>query len=435
MKNLQIGIMVLFGAFIVIAVLSFSGFIPVPGGDENKEMAGDLTLWGTDNTAEMSSFLGKIMTGLGSKITVKYTQKSSETFANDLIEALASGMGPDMIILPQELVVRLESKIAPFAPEVYSERDFKNAFIQNGEIFIRPKGIIALPISVDPMVMYWNRDTFTNKSIALPPKYWDEFLTLAPILTEKNETNDIKTSALAFGEFQNVTNAKEIVSTLILQSGNPLMVEVGSVLQPAISGLTSKNIPSIVPVLRFYTDFADPVKNIYSWNRALPESKESFLSGDLAVYFGFSTELLELREKNPNLNFDVASIPQIRDYPLRMTFGKTQGIAVLNASAQKDLAFYVAKYITTPNSTILFADINHKISSSREVLAKIPTDPIKKIFYDSTIISKSWLDPNSEKTSSIFKSVIENIISGRVTMEEAVGLMQAQFILVTPKGI
>jgi ABC-type glycerol-3-phosphate transport system substrate-binding protein len=435
MKNLQIGIMVIFGAFIVIAVLSFSGFIPIPGGDGKVEMAGGLILWGTDNDESMSLFLGKISMGLGSQITVKYTQKSPETFANDLIEALASGSGPDMIILPQDLIIRLESKIAPFDSETYSERDFKNTFIQNGEIFIRPKGIVALPISIDPMVMYWNRDIFTNKSVALPPKYWDEFLTLAPILTEKNENNDIKVSTLSFGEFQNVTNAKEILATLILQTGNPLMTEVGSSLQPVLSGLAAKNIPSVGAVFRFYTDFADPVKNIYSWNRSLPESKRAFLSGDLSVYFGFSSELSDIREKNPNLNFDVASIPQIRDYPLRLTFGKTEGIAVLNVSKQKPLAFYVAKFITTPESTTLFAEVNEKISPSREVLAIVPTDPIRKIFYDSTIISKSWLDPNLEQTREIFKSTIEDIISGKTTTEAAVGLTQARFALVTPKDI
>lgn len=435
MKNLQVGIMVIFGTFIVIAVLAFSGFIPIPGGGKNTEISGSLILWGTDDNNAMSLFLGKISMDLGSKITVKYTQKSTETFANDLIEALAAGQGPDMIILPQELIIRLESKIAPFDPAVYSERDFKNTFIQNGEIFIRPKGILALPISVDPMVMYWNRDIFTNKSITLPPKYWDEFLSLSPILTEKNETNDIKVSTLSFGEFQNVTNAKEILTMLILQTGNPLMTEVGETLQPVLSGMNTKDIPSITPVLRFYTDFADPVKSIYSWNRALPESKQAFLAGDLAVYFGLSSELSDIQTKNPNLNFDVAVVPQIRDYPLRLTFGKTQGVAVLNVSPQKDLAFYVAKFITTPKATALFAEANKKISPSREALAIIPTDSIKKIFYDSTIISKSWLDPNSEKTTGIFRTAIEDIISGKITMNASVGLLQAQFVLVTPSGV
>jgi ABC-type glycerol-3-phosphate transport system substrate-binding protein len=435
MKNLQIGIMILFGAFIVIAILSFSGFIPVPGRGETKEMEGNLSLWGIDNNDEMSLFLGKISLGLGSKITLRYTQRPRETFANDLIEALASGTGPDLILLPQDLIIRLETKIAPFAPEMYSERDFKNSYIQNGEIFIRPKGILALPISVDPMVMYWNRDIFTNKSLALPPKYWDEFLTLAPLLTEKTETNDIKISTLSFGEFQNVTNAKEILAMLILQTGNPLMTEVGGSLQPVLSGMDTKNVPAVNTVLRFYSDFSDPVKSIYSWNRALPESKNAFLASDLAIYFGFSSELSDLRKKNPNLNFDIALIPQIRNYPLRLTFGKIEGVAVLNISAQKAVAFYVAKYITTAETSKLFADIHNKISPSREVLAQVPTDPIKKIFYDSTIISKSWLDPNSENTSAIFKSTIEDIVSGKSTLESAEGLMQAQFVLVTPKGI
>ena len=424
--------MMIFGGFILLAILSFAGIIPSPTGKSASQMSGDLVLWGTESENTMSIFLGKI-TEIPRKIKISYKQQSPETFADDLIEALAAGAGPDLIIMPQDLIVRLESKISLFTPEIYSERDFKNSFIENGEVFIRPKGIVALPVSVDPMVMYWNRDIFTNKSIALPPKYWDELLTLAPILTEKNEANDIILSTVALGEYQNVTNAKEVISTLILQTGNPLFADVSGALQPVLSGLSGKKIPPVTAVLRFYSDFVDPAKNIYSWNRSLPESKKAFLAGDLAIYFGFSSELEDIRVKNPNLNFDVALVPQIRSYPLRMTFGRTEGIAVLNVSRQKASAYFVAQYLSSPNATALLSQTNNKLSPSREILAKTPADPADQIFFDSAIISRSWLDPNREKSGPIFKSIVEDINSGKVTLEAAAELMQGNFRIITPR--
>ena len=434
MRTLQIVVMIIFGAFILVAILSFAGFIPSPGGGAEKKLSGQLVMWGTEDGDAMSNFLGKASTGLGDKISVKYSQKSEDTFAGDIIEALASGNAPDMIILPQDLIIRLESKLVPFTPEEYTERDFKNSFIENGEIFIQPKGILALPIAIDPLVMYWNRDIFTDKSIAIPPKYWDEFLTLAPAITEKNETNDIKLSAVSFGGYQNVTNAKDILSMLILQTGNPLMARVGGVLQPTLSGINGQNVPPIQQVLQFYTDFADPVKNIYSWNVAMPESKQMFLSEDLAVYFGFASELPDLRLKNPNLNFDVALVPQIRDFSRRLTFGKAEGLAVLNASSQKIVAVFVAKYLTSSDNTTLFSKTFSKISPSRDVLAKSPADANQKIFYDSTIISRSWLDTNKEKTNNIFQTAVSDINSGKGTVESTIETVQKMFALTLSGG-
>ena len=432
MRTLQIAIMVIFGVFILIAILSFAGFIPSPGGRAQKQLSGKLALWGTENKDVMDQYIGKVAPGLGDQTTIVYTQKSENTFDSDIIEALASGTGPDMIILPEDLIIRMQSKIVPFTPETYQERDFKNSFIQNGEIFIQPKGILALPIAIDPLVMYWNRSIFTNKSIPLPPKYWDEFLTLAPTLTEKDETNTIKSAAISFGGYQNVTNAKDILATLILQSGNPLMMRVSGKLQPTLSGLSqtaNQNIPPISQVLQFYTDFSDPAKNIYSWSGAMPESKQAFLAGNLAVYFGFASEFSDLRLKNPNLNFDVAPVPQIRNISLRSTYGKVEGIAILNASQQKIAAIYVAKYLASPDNTALFASLTGKVSPSREVLAKSPSDPNQKVFYDSTIISQSWLDPNKEKTNDIFQSAVQNIDSGKTPVQTSPDVVQQLFLL------
>jgi len=428
MRTLQIVISIVFGVFILVAVLSFAGFIPSPGSKQREALSGNLILWGTDESGAMSEFLKKGMEGEDGKITIEYVRKSPDMFANDLIEALAAGQGPDMIIMPQDLIVRLDSKIYPFAPEQYPERDFLDTFIEEGGLFITPHGMLALPVSVDPMVMYWNRDIFTNKGAVLPPKYWDEFLNLVPTLTDKNESNDILTSGLAFGEFQNVDNAKDILAMLFLQSGNPIMVRTtDGGLAPMLSGLPEKKIPPISEVIRFYTDFSNPTKTIYSWNSSLPGSKKSFLSGDLAIYFGFASEMNDIKTKNPNLNFDVALVPQIRDYPRRVTYGNISGIAILNVSQQKAAAIYTARILTTPTATAIFAQELNKVSPSRAVLAKAPADPYQKLFYESAVLSKGWLDPNREKTKEIFQTTIETINSDQSNLATAMSTMQQRF--------
>ncbi len=60
----------------------------------------------------------------------------------------------------------------------------------------------------------------------------------------------------------------------------------------------------------FYTRFARPDNTLYSWNRSFSSDRDRFVSGDLALYFGYGSEGKELERLNPNLNFDIAEVPQ-----------------------------------------------------------------------------------------------------------------------------
>ena len=44
-------------------------------------------------------------------------------------------------------------------------------------------------------------------------------------------------------------------------------------------------------VLTYYTDFANPLKSVYSWNRSFSSSRDAFLAQNLAVYFGPGSEI------------------------------------------------------------------------------------------------------------------------------------------------
>ena len=433
MKNIQVIISVVFGVFILLGLFSFAGIMPKPGEDKLAQTKGSLTLWGTIPKADIEKTLSGKFVSAYKNINLTYVQKKPDTFANSVIEALAAGQGPDMIILPNDLIVRFSSKIEPFAPVTYPERQFLDTFIQVGEVFVEPgKDILALPFTVDPMVMYWNRDIFTNGNIVQPPKYWDEFLTLSPVLTQKTESRNILQSTVSFGEYGNVTHSKDILAMLMLQTGNSMIIRQsdGKYL-PVFSGMAEKKMPAVDEVFRFYTDFSDPVNLVYSWNRSLSDSKDLFLAGKLAVYFGYASELSDLRKKNPNLNFDVALVPQVRGVANKTTFGRLNGLAVMKTSQSKPLASYVAQILASPEYSADFASSLKTPSPVRSVIAKGTTDPYLKIFYDSAVISKTWMDLRPELTDGIFERTVESIVSGREKVSSAVAKLQADFGVIT----
>lgn len=434
MKNIQIIISVVFGLFILVGVFVFGGIIPSPKTAMEKATTGKVEIWGTIDKNIMGVLIGQQILSKHSNLSVKYSYHRPDTFANDLIEALASGAGPDMAILPNDLIIRFAGKVEPYPPTMYPERTFRDTFIESGELFISPNlGILGLPFTVDPMVMYWNRNMFSNNSIVRPPEYWDEFLTLSPILTKRNDSNDIVKSMVAFGEFGNITHAKDIMALLILQTGNPIIVLgkdlTGKAFEPTLLGGTEKNFPPADEALRFFTDFSDPKKSVYSWNRALPESKNAFLSQDLAIYFGYSSELADIQRKNPNLNFDTSRVPQVRDFPFKSTFGNMTSVVVLKTSRNKGAGFFTAQLLTSPEFNKGISDALHIPPTQRSLLAKAPADPFMKVFYDSALVSKSWLDANPERTSAIFQTIINSIISGSVRLHDAVSRAQAELLL------
>jgi len=75
---------------------------------------------------------------------VKYVQKSPETFDRDLLEALASGAGPDMFFLPDNLVFQYTNKIFTIPYGSFPLTTFKNTFAGAGEVFLTSKGTYVI---------------------------------------------------------------------------------------------------------------------------------------------------------------------------------------------------------------------------------------------------------------------------------------------------
>ncbi|MBI2475977.1 MAG: extracellular solute-binding protein [Candidatus Taylorbacteria bacterium] len=383
----------------------------------NRGNSFPVVIWGTMPVAEFNNAVADLKQGkAGLKLT--YIEKKPESFDQGLIEALASGVGPDAILLPQDLIMRYRGKVLPLSYSSMSLPTFKNTFIQEAELYLDDAGIIALPFAVDPLVMYWNRDLLINAGLSLPPAFWNEFIALAPKLTVKDKNLNILKSAVALGEFRNITNAKEIIAALLMQTGNPI-----TAYGPA--GLEVKLTPptlGTVGALNFYTDFANPVKPDYAWNRALSNSREMFTAGDLAFYFGFASEIAKIRDKNPNLNFDVTFFPQPKGASVALTFGRMQGLAVLKNSGNAVGALQAAVAITGPGPLGRLSQATGLPPVRRAMLAPSPNDPYQTIFYNSAVRARAWLDPNPAASQAVFQSMIESVTGGELEVGRAISV-------------
>lgn len=420
-SSFQTILLVVFVALIVAGVI----FVANPPEKQDASTSGAkgiVTIWGTyANTGEMSGFVQKFNekyrdAGFG----INYRAFDPRTFDREIVEALASGRGPDILLLPDDLILRHADKIIPMPySETFGQRQFRDTFVEAGEYYLRSNGMLAFPFAVDPMVMYWNRDIFSSASLSQPPKYWDELLAIAPRLTKTDRNLQLTQSAVAFGEYENLKNAKSILAMLFLQSGSPIVYANGDA--PAVAFTTLANGQrnmALESALRYFMDFSDPRKMSYTWNRSRANSEEEFLAGNLAIHFDFASNYKSLRQKNPNLNFDVALVPQRRDPDTgkvqnEVTITRLHGLAAMKSSKNLTTAFVVIRLLLDPENAAQFAKIYNLPPVRRDLLAKAPAEPEMAVAYASAIRGKTWLDPRPEATDQEFQKLVESVSSGR----------------------
>lgn len=419
-NKFKIILSVVFGSFILIGLLAFSTYKT----KNTSNTQTPLTIWGTVDQATFDNFISKYKQDQGSEFNLTYVQKPIATIDSLLVEAIATGKGPDAILIPQELEKRYLDKVY-FIPETTLPlRTFQDTYINEASLYEQSGGIFALPFFVDPLVMYWNKDTFASAAIATPPKSWSDFPLLATTLSKSDVNANITNSAAALGEYTNVDNAKALLSTLIMQAGSSIVGTDDSDALVSTLDNTNGNPNSIevpaVSALSFFSDYSNPQKSIYSWNASLPDSKSFFLSGNLATYFGFASEATDIATKNPNLNFDVTMIPQTVDATTKVTFGELYGFALLKSSSNIAPAYNLISELTSAAAVSDFLEFDDVAPARLDLISAGTSDPEKTVFYNSALIAHGWIDPDAQATDQIFQTMVEDVSTGRLDVSSSV---------------
>lgn len=427
MNNFQTILVAIFLAFFVFAVLIFSGAIKI-GNDPSKTGAqGKITIWGTFPKSSISDALESINAS-NNNLTLNYTQKDIASYQEDLIESFAAGNGPDLFIITPDMIIKNKNFIYKIPYASYPKEKFINSFIDGASIYMDNDGILGYPLLVDPMVLYYNKDILSNEGIVYPPSTWDELFTLNPSLTKRDNFGTISQSMIALGQYSNIKNAKAIISTLLLQNNNQIVKQKDSTYVSALTdNIQNLSVSPLESVLKFFTEFSNQSKSGYSWNISLPNSLDMFTSGKLAFYLGRASELFKIQEVNPNLSFNVTQIPQIKDASIKRTYGDIYAVVVNKKTTNFNSAFLVASSLSSGDSLKNLSAGVSLPSASRSLLADKPKDnPYLATFFNSALISRSWVDPDGVKSDSVFKELVENILSNSLSISSAMSKAHGQ---------
>ncbi len=421
--------LVVFSLFLVFAAIGALMFAMFKASGSSSSELNTVEAWGTIPESQMNSFITRYADVDLRIQKLQYKYKDPETFDSTLVEALASGYGPDLILLSNEQIMKNRNRVYVTPYEQIDARTFKNKYAQATQSLMLPEGIIGQPVAIDPLVLYWNRTLLSVNQYPLPPTQWGELFKMSQKITRKTESGNIDIATIALGETTNVLHSKDIFIAMLKQAG-------GSVLEQGQDGkqiatLDNRNTQGTLPAqdaLRFYTEFSNPTKSTYTWNKSLPIDRDAFIQGTLAMYIGYASEFNLIEQQNPNLNFDVAPLPHLSNGNGEnlTTFARVYALAIPTVSQNPQDALTMQQILTTEDASSILSDYIGLPSPHNSLLATVPTNATKTTFRNSAIMARSWLDPNPTATYAIIAKMINSVVSGEKRMSEAISRAQKE---------
>ena len=421
MKNLkpfQVIIMAVFGFVALAGIFLFANF---KGFNNGVTPLGTVTIWGTLPADAFSSTLATLKQGHQEYMGISYVEKPAATFNEDLAEAIASGQGPDLVIITQEELLETRNKLSVIPSSSISERTFRETYLPIGELFQVQGGTYGIPFVIDPLMLFYNRPVLAAAGAAKPPSTWEAVSGLSAV-TQVGGSQAVTRSLIALGTYSNVTNARAILSLLFLQSGSSLTEYTTNGYRSTLGRQAPGTLfeaPPAESALNFYTEFANPGKTVYSWNRSLPDSWDAFVAGDVALYLGFASERAALSAANPNLDFDMAPAPAPGTLTTRITYAHAYAFAIPKSSKNASGAYRAAIGLTSKDALPAIARGLGMAPATRAFLSPAKDDLYQPVYFPEALIAKGWLSPGTTDTDRVFGTMVENVISGRQNVREA----------------
>lgn len=387
-------------------------------------------------------------------ITINYRKLTFDEYEQALVDALAEDRGPDIFSIQNTWVRKYQTKISPMPdtismvypvvkgtikketiPELRTSKsitvaDVKNNFVDTvyNDVVLSDNGqnkIYGLPLSIDTLAMYYNKDLFNNAGIAEVPLYWNkDFQQAIKKLTKQDLKGDLIQSGVALGGSSNIERSSDILAALMMQNGANMMEG---------SSVTFNTIPPIfkergynpgMEAVRFYSDFANPSKEVYSWNNQLDNSLKRFIDGKLAIFFGYSYHLPVIQAQAPKLNFAVAKFPQIEGNPTEANVANYWVETVSSKSKYKNEAWDFIQFMTTkPDQVKKYLEKTKHPTALRSLINEQLNNDDLKPFAGQLLIAKSWY--RGKDFSSAEKAVnemIDSAVANPDRLEEAVNV-------------
>lgn len=395
---------------VIVIVLILVGVLPGLQSPTDKPPAVTLTVWGIDDQPAFNALIDGYKK-IRPNASVLYAQIPEASYEENLVNSLAAGTGPDVFMIPNGLIRKHGGKMLAAPANQLSLGMLRQLFPQVVEQnLVVQNQIYSLPLYLDTLALFYNKDIFDAKTISLPPQTWKDFQNIIPKIRENNESNQIVKAAAAIGGSKiSIKSASDILNLLMMQFGNPKATTEESI------NFDDQGLQA----LNFYLQFANPVSPSYTWNDNLGSSIDNFSQGKTAMIFAYNGDAPLIKAKSPFLNFGIAAMPQFNlSQPVNQP--NYWGLAV---SRQTKKAVWAWDFIinTTTNQLIIenYIQIKDQSPGLRTLIQNYVNDPNLGVFVKQALTARAWPEPDHNLVGQSFSNGIASVLTGQVSPKQA----------------
>lgn len=447
-------------SFLLLATLVFSGCSLFKTQQTTYQVR--LEVWGLfDDSDTFSKAISEYRKRNPRVIDIKYRKLEVESYEDDLRDALASGKGPDVFLIHNSWMTKHKDKLASSPDNVLGAKQVQDLFADVvTKDFVQDSKVYALPLSVDSLALYFNRDYLNQAGISVPPRTWAEFDAAVSRLTKVDSFGNIVLSGAAMGASSDasagdgkINRATDILTLLMMQAGTEMYDYTNNLASfakftPSTLGNESR-IPPGQAALMYYTKFSSPNSKTYCWNSTMHNSVDSFIEGKAAMMLNYSWLIPKIQSKAPKLNLGLSPVPQNIDNEGRgvnIDFANYWGFAVsknksgetenvtekVDTPATNDQRIFEAwqfiRYLTMPPSAnqslpkaastqeaanydpaAEYAITQKKPAARRDLIGAQTNDTLLAPFAQGNMIARSWSQPDDLAVEKIFNEMIDDV--------------------------
>lgn len=404
------------GVVAIVIVLLIFGFIKAP-----KASPATLKIWGLDDEGDFQELLANYKKE-NKHITIIYEKKSLADYETELINAFAADKGPDIWLIHNTWLPKHKDKIKELPNEFLSFSDFRNNFVEVVEKDLTDENkIYALPLYVDTLALFYNKDILNSAGIPLPPDTWEELIADLDNLVQRNQWGGIEQAGAALGTAENIDHSTDILALLMLQNGTKMINEdkESATFDESIYA-EGKTYQPGQDALRFYTDFSNPSKRTYTWNRQMSYSLDAFIEGKVVMMFNYSNQIPAIKDRAPYLNFGISPMLQIKARNFDIDYANYWAFTVSKKTRVIQEAWKFILYLSQKENAKKYLETVNRPTARRDLVNWQKDDLELGVFAKQSLSAQTWCQVDPSAIETIFANAIESVVLGRANVTKAI---------------
>jgi multiple sugar transport system substrate-binding protein len=425
------------GALLLVGLLAYLLVRNLQFGNTNQEVT--LQMWGVfDESQYFESAIADYQKD-HPNIHVIYRAFNFNEYESQLLNSFAAGTGPDIFFMHNTWLPKEKDKIAPMPTTIPGQKEtqiqfkeYQTQFVDVATSDLTLNGqIYAMPLYIDTLALYYNKDLLNSAGITAPPRTYEELNADVQALTTLDSAGNILHSGIALGTAQNINRSTDVLGMLMLQSGVK-MTNSDNTEAIFSRNVDGKNVSEVA--LQYYTDFANPAKQVYTWNSQQHYSIDAFVNGETAMMFNYSHQVPTIRAKSARFNFGIAPVPQISGSATAVTYANYWAPTVSKQSKSVVEAWRFLTYLSSARGATFYLNASKRPAARRDLVELEKNDLDLGVFALQSLTARSWYEVDNVAIENILANMINAVNVGQSTVREALKSAEDQINILMVKA-